>query len=180
MIILTISFNKRIFTVTLHNESFTKRLQFEDAASNLPNKLDEILIGFDKHQIEKIGFLTGPGSFTSIKVLCSLCEALRLGMPNTLIMPVRLDQAINAMLPSDDNDIFLRCNSTLWHVYSDNEWSVTTDPKPIRLYTAPEAFEDTKLYVQWPDVPNGIYKYIKHCDVAHDIEPLYGVDLFGE
>lgn len=181
MITLIIGFNKKEFEARLYiNNKIATKLTFEDAAENLISNIDLILAGKNKQQISKAAFLVGPGSFTSIKIICSFFNALRLCIPNIVIIPTKINEAIHSIKGYKECKILMRCNTTIWHCFYRGKWSTINQGNLQQhingIYTSNENLGGAGE-LRWPDLLQGIWLYSKKQKSSLEIIPFYGLDF---
>jgi tRNA A37 threonylcarbamoyladenosine modification protein TsaB len=180
--LLTISYSDRKVQLNLWSDSVLQdKIETEDASSHLITSIDSILqknllsIG----SLEKIGFLTGPGSFTSSRVVAATCAGIKTVYKDVLIVPTLLNQAIHSLDKYKDVDILLKCNLQTWHLYQKGKWLLLPDTKLASYltnqYTSPTPVGGSCL--EWPDVSSGIAKHTWPAKAQEAIIPYYGFEF---
>lgn len=124
--------------------------------------------------LSKIAFLTGPGSFTSIKIACSVFSAIKFAMPDVCILPVRLDEAIHTV--RRQCDIVMRCNTTFFYYWHNGEWSLITESEIPEKGDNVWFLDEDELGA--PFLRDCIFQKAKNAQVSLDIIPFYGANFF--
>lgn len=145
-----------------------------NASCDLIQAINHILATFKitlKDNVQNIAFLTGPGSFTTSRIVCATVLGLKTAI-NMNVWPVSLDEAVNALPDYTGSAICLRCNSKLWYFFY-NTWSVTENIPPLNCkYISNQEIPGVNL-LQWPDIGRGIVNFVLTKPDKTNIEPLY-------
>jgi tRNA A37 threonylcarbamoyladenosine modification protein TsaB len=173
--ILTISFSRLDFILTLWDQDTAiNEIRSDNAARNLILCIDEVLQG---KLPSKIAFLSGPGSFTSARIVSATCAGI-MTVYKILVVPVLINQAIYEIPGYDGIVILMRCNKHTWHVY-DKEWKLMTnqelDMLNINSYTSLDEFTGS-MNKPWPtsDLSYGLRQIAAKTEQQLPLDPFYG------
>lgn len=182
--IIAIAFYNRVFQMGLwHNEECIDLVEFNNGTKDLILNMEQML---NRHklqlqQIAKLGFISGPGSFTSSRVVCAVCAGLQTVIDSLLIVPVRLDEAINEIQAlSDGHRLYIAVpyNKDTTHFFNGTNWNILNNNELIQLefkqYTAKEIMQQIPAdYIPWPDVLTGVFRRAQQVNIQAEIAPFY-------
>lgn len=181
--LLTITFLKRDFKITLWKDSLEVAHKVSNNASkNLILSIDSLLRENEVSlaMITKIGFLSGPGSFTSARILCATCFGIKTAYPDIIIVPILINEAMHVMKDYEKTAILLRCNKHVWHVYQ-SDWEIVPEGElgkvDLRSYTTLDELPESLIATPkpWPDLSVGMMRVVERTAIQVEIEPYYGL-----
>jgi tRNA A37 threonylcarbamoyladenosine modification protein TsaB len=178
--VITISFNKREFEVALWENSVAVQIvSSHNASKNLVLCIDQVLnkANISMNNIKKVAFLSGPGSFTSSRIVCATCLGMKLVYDNIVYVPTLVNEAIDSLPGYEDCVILMRCNTQLWHVYT-KEWQLINEKDLLEMkfarWTSIDEITIEGDKIEWPNLSNAILKYSERVDMQKPIHPFYG------
>ena len=190
MISCTITFIDRAFCIGVWNNDVPVLQYTDNAAELLPSTLDDLLKKIDVsiHNIDKIGFLVGPGSFTSIRVTICTILAIKLVYPDKIYLSMQLQEAIYSHFnhaSTHNLPIVIKCNHKLFHVYTNHKWNllnideINEIGKYITLAEQVQLADSNHeaIIASQEMLQHGVYQKLTHATQSNDIIPFYGFDL---
>ena len=144
-----------------------EKYKIENAATNLIPTLNKIRV----NDIESARILCGPGSFTSIKIILVVGEALKFA--SIKVIGITLDEAIRVIDGYQKCMIILRLNTTIYYVYT-NQWNICKKTElPSSTFTTPhnDELNIDGSYIPWPDIGYGMSQ-CKNINYK-TLQPLY-------
>ena len=150
---LIVYFNNRSVCIELWRDTLVSNAATINASYELLSKIDSILecSGIKLSDVKKIGYLRGPGSFTTARIVSSTCAAL-VAFRKIELYGFSIDQII------PDKEIWLECNSNLSFYFNRESWIYT--PKP-------------DIYTQLPNLGVNIYQLMQYDGNRCDLGPVY-------
>jgi tRNA A37 threonylcarbamoyladenosine modification protein TsaB len=73
--------------------------------------------------VGEIGFLSGPSSFTTTRIVTATCLGLSLGR-KTKVYQLELEDVIHSIEKYSKKPILTRINQNLFYLYEDNQWKL--------------------------------------------------------
>jgi len=184
--ILTINYRDRKVEINLWNNNYClDRIDTEESL-DIIQSIDAILKlnNLTLNSLDKIGFLSGPGSFTSARVVAATCAGIQTAFKSILIVPVLLNQAIHSLHDYASTDILLKCNNHTWHLYQDEKWLLLPNSTVAQYLTKPYITPNEipqgiscQPALEWPDINLGLAKFTWSQLDQIDINPYYGFEF---
>ena len=178
MFIIAISFNRREYQIVLYkNLVYVDKVTSSNASKNLMLCIDSILErnSLTLDDVSKVGFLSGPGSFTSARILCATCLGLKLTYDKVLFVPVLINEAIHSV---ENCAIVMQCNMLMWHLFIDNQWKLVNIDDLLQMefekWTSVDDIDLKGNKIEWPNLSYCIAKYCDAITEQKDLMPFYG------
>lgn len=178
---LTVSFINREFCIGIWQNDSVQFVYTNDGSVSLADTIHDALssLSISMSEIDKIGFIVGPGSFTSIRMLICSILAIKLVYPDKIYTAMQTHNAIYGYGYDTSIPIVIKCGTKLFHVYYDNAWhlytveQVTELPKFISISDI-NIDNANIIYTNHQEMQHGIYNQIINTHHSNNIEAFYG------
>lgn len=180
MINIVLTFVERRFYFSLFdNTQLLYKSSFEDASNNMTSAIERGLynINIAIKDIQKVAFLTGPGSFTSIRLCIATVLAIQSVYPDKIYLPMTLDE----MSYIKSVPIVTRCTKDLHHVFID-EWKLMNADQICNKTEKYTSDNDLKLNIEYLHLDQHcMHKHVAELALQHTkgspIRPLYNFEI---
>ena len=181
MVLLTITFINRKFCIGIWSKEESKFIFTDNALESMASCINQLLImmDVDMAQVNKVGLLVGPGSFTSIRIAIASILPIQLLYPNKIYLPMKLDEIVYECDGYTNIPIVIKCGHRMYHTYRNGLWSNAKDVTVDKFVTIDEDIKisGNKIVIGNYFLQMNMRKRLDRLDTDRAITPFYGFSL---
>ncbi|USO00473.1 MAG: hypothetical protein H6845_01445 [Alphaproteobacteria bacterium] len=166
---LVIFFLGRDFFIELYKyDQLIDRVEFDDASKNLIVRIGDILNSnsITINDLHRVISVSGPGSFSSIRIVCSTLHALKRVFKNMKCSTCYLNELI-----VDASNLLIRLNNSMFLLFDNGKW-VTILEQNLDLSKTYKVFEEYDIQAEQELITN-VGKKLKDSFSNEIKKPLY-------